>query len=417
LYLTNAAGLKGLVVPVNAQLNYTGATGDVMIVRGCQDDWHPVIANFDYRVMYQPIDRDLPTNRFRVVDELQSSIAGDRNNFPEQQDPTPKTNEQLEMSRHAQFRLNSRDSDSWADAPGTYEFLDELMETCPGRDGEGAFIKDIVDGELAYHYVRRNEPLNAAYYSRFYSVFDRVNKTDVKVGRRRGFNDMNLFVAKTTRPEVVPFFYPDPITGEIQAHRYTYALPIEIIYRTPLVNWNPYSIVSDGVGTFHRIPFEFFENYNQIYRDPSDTNGLDWGVDIIQKNGGFVTGAGHYIQFNKIPGINRIIRQRYPIPPLYSDKNPGLMQTRALKHILSQINAQDILKSPVTFATAPVTLWLANSTTPPIHSHKIQIDGPSVDLMAKGAVLIPTAFSADLDHRHAVKISRALGKDGTSPTP
>jgi hypothetical protein len=80
------------------------------------------------------------------------------------------------------------------------------METIPGRDGFGGFLNETFDGttrmilgcvcfvlfvgfglsncvsafvfakcadslgELAYHYVRRNEVLNAAYYNRFYSV-------------------------------------------------------------------------------------------------------------------------------------------------------------------------------------------------------------------------------------------------------
>jgi len=186
-------------------------------------------------------------------------------------------------------------------------------------------------------------------------------------------------------------------------------LSIELIYRTPLINWNPYGITQyDPVGDFYRIPFEFYENYD-TYRDPSDTNGLNWGQDIKQNaNGAYVTGGGHYIQFQKIPGVNRIMRQRWPIPLVHADKNPGLMQARALKHMLNQKNSQDLLKTEgVKIQTAAVVLWTSNSTDSTHHAHRININSALVDLLAKGeTITVPTEYDPNLGHRHGLKISR-----------
>ena len=71
------------------------------------------------------------------------------------------------------------------------------MEQVPGKNNHGANIIDDTNGMKAYPVSGVvNTPLNAAYYCRVF----KVNKRDVMGldGRRRGFNDQNVFMAATT---------------------------------------------------------------------------------------------------------------------------------------------------------------------------------------------------------------------------
>lgn len=416
MFISNTDTLKGVMVPLSSKNNFTReGFDDLMIIEGCQSDPYPVVANLDYRVMYVPLDRDIPLNRLKVVDDTSSQMSGDHNNYPETGDSTTRTLQQLEQSRNALFKFNGRDQDDWIDASGTYELLDELMETIPGRDGYGAFLNETFDGELAYHYVRRNEVLNAAYYNRFYSVNKNTNGIESKEGRRRGFNDVSLFAAKSSRKEIVPVRFPDPITGEIQEYRYSYAFPIELIYRTPLSDWNPYGVPMNEYA-YYTVPYQFYEDYSTIYRDPSDTNGLNWGQDVTTYGAAYVTGAGHWIQMPKITGIHgRLLRQRWPCAPVANSKNPGIQAIRALKHMLSMENKKDLLKNTkLNQSTILVTIWLGNSTTQPAHTHRIKISSSLVDTLAKGtSVVVTTEYQEDLGHRHALTVTASKNADGS----
>jgi len=417
IYMTGIKGLTSLLIPLNGNLNLTASKlSDTVILEGCVGDTVPIVANFDYRVMYMPIDRDIPLNRLRVLDSTASALGGERNNYPEPIVSEPKTYEQLEESRNAYFKLNSRDSNTWVESDGYYELLDELMETIPGRDGYGAILNETIDGELLYHYVRRNEPLNAAYYNRFFSIKETQPDGSTKmVGRRRGFNDANLFVAKTTRSEVVPYHFPDPITGVVKQHSYSYAVPIELIYRTPLINWNPYGIGSAGVGDFWRLPYQFFEDYTTVYTDPSDTNGLPYDQKVYYNPTAkvYVTGSGHYIRFHKIEGISRNLRQRFPIPPYSSEKNSGLMNARALKHMfgLDVEEQKEILKADrLDIKTGDLFLWTSNSTSADGHRHLLKIDAAQIAQFSKGPITVVSSVGAG--HIHSMQVTRTTGPKG-----
>ena len=71
--------------------------------------------------------------------------------------------------------------------------------------------------------------------------------------RQRGFSDENLFMAMTTQPKVAGMDLKDcnfvkrkEVCNDYE-QKWSYAVPLEIIYLTPLAKWNPYNIEYKGL--------------------------------------------------------------------------------------------------------------------------------------------------------------------------
>ena len=154
------------------------------------------------------------------------------------------------------------------------DLLDQLMAKLPGLNGDVTGLPPLTethtDGTetITLKVFGTNSSLNAAYYSRRYSMpaDDAAGRTD----SLRGFNDPTLFVALTTRAEVAPVY-----GAGSRAFRCSYAIPLEIVLRTPLETWNPYNlpVVADsasvtGAGT-QGSPFSATRKEAIWYRTPS----------------------------------------------------------------------------------------------------------------------------------------------------
>ena len=82
----------------------------------------PLFAQWNYRILCHPLQRDIPFNRLRVVEDLSSRMMADRDIF------------RHKHSRAARFQFNSKDIDESFDRPLSNELLDKLMEEIPGKD-------------------------------------------------------------------------------------------------------------------------------------------------------------------------------------------------------------------------------------------------------------------------------------------
>lgn len=120
-------------------------------------------------------------------------------------------------------------------APGA---LDQMMGLLPGLDGAGANLTETHtrygQTESVRTWMDSSSPINAAYYNRFAQALgdDAANRHHFV----RGDYDPYLFVASNTRTEVLP------MTLNGHTYRWSWAIPMEIVIRTPLESWNPYSI-------------------------------------------------------------------------------------------------------------------------------------------------------------------------------
>ena len=110
-----------------------------------------------------------------------------------------KTLNDYKQTRLARFTLSSKRNGKFSDRQGRYNLLDELMSEIPGKDNYESILRDNAYGMKTLDYNTR-EPLNSAYYHRYYKVTD----VDAMGGssRSRGYADQNLFMAQTSQDKV-----------------------------------------------------------------------------------------------------------------------------------------------------------------------------------------------------------------------
>ncbi len=318
----------------------------------------PQVAQWNFRILCHPLKKDLKLNRFRIVNDIHTRMRK-RGGYSLQE---------LKKTRYARFQLNIQDQDKFEEESGRkYRLLDKLMEQVPGYDG---YLANLVDD--AYDQVTAKfdkSKLNAGYYNRWYSVSEKgANGLSVIA---RGYADQNLFMALNTRKEVVPFDVtacPKDKPCKSYTQRISYAVPLEIIYLTPLSNWNPHGIkyrgdhttdkgkeifmkdgkksrdgsctkdkAYDGTNSkkFYRTPLKFFETST----DKGDADTTEDFICVLDKNGNHqkVRASGVQIMLPEIPGIG-IVRQRYPIAPFVEEESTTWKEMQAIIDFLQRGN-------------------------------------------------------------------------------
>ena len=336
------------------------------------DDGIPVLAQWSYRVMCHPLQADLPLDQFNVVDDLAVRVS-----------QSYYSKDQLEQSKSARFTLNNSVIDP---EHSDRTLLDSLMEQIPGLDNYPGSLVDNTFDEIALEAHRDGlfpRPLNAAYYHRQFNVVGKNGEGTEK--RKRAYSDIDLFSAFTTQSIVARVAaqlksakscadQDDTSAPPCQKPKnktlgVTWAIPLEVIYITPLSKWNPFGINyynddesdeakavtangRDGTlpsanaynGTrgdlFFRTPEEFFSD-NEF--DPVMDDTTPNSVAVLDSLGQMriTRASGHRIFFPDIPGLG-IIRQRYPIFPVYSDDTPESKEIAAIKELLLNKDKLDL---------------------------------------------------------------------------
>jgi hypothetical protein len=415
----------------------------------------PIIANWEYRIVCHSIVGELPLDRFRVVRDMATQLAT----------TPPLTLEQLATTRRARFNLNPENASDWAEGPVSWGFLDQLMEQIPGKDNYAANLNDesfgfttlhynsawrenATEGDLTVGLVREfahEEKLNTGYYSRYYQTA----QTDAsgRQRRKRGFNDGNLFAAMTSQSKVSGLTVDDgtgpidpgcsspggigcPRAPSVVKQRWTWAVPIEVVYLTPLTNWNPYGLgfrgsalsptgklVSKGGRNgafaphtafdgsnekiFYRTPAEFFngEDGRSDKRDAADTE--KGAVGVLRPDGRLhkARGSGTWIILPHINGIGSV-RTRYPIYPIHEDGNTAFKELKALEALT--LNGDTVISEAVRQEAQGVTLQLTWANN---HVHTIALRATDVDKLSRGEQVTKDS-TEDNGHSHRVVISR-----------
>lgn len=236
-------------------------------------------------------------------------------------------------SRRARYSINRALAEDHFE--GSYfgpDLLDTLMGKLPGLSGSGASITETYTDDGTDYTITKHgtaTALNAGYYSRRYSM---PSDASGRVNQIRGFNDPTLFMALTNRPEV------QPVAHGSRAYRASYAIPLELILRTPLETWNPYALpkipdttAMTGSGTSGN-PYAGYRDNSYYYLTPSsffsgaasgaDEADTDPGVVYVLDAGSVarqVRAAGLYVHLPAISGVSEDLRTRYPIYPLYHE--------------------------------------------------------------------------------------------------
>ena len=299
-----------------------------------------------------------------------------------------------------------------------------------------------------------SEPLNTAFYSRYYSI-----GTNDAMGRskhRRGFNDPYLFAAMTTQDKIqgVTSCTAEVVNGAggecteavTKSQKWTWAVPLEIIYTSPLANWNPYNLTycpyakadkrckhtiqgptgdRDGKLTKEKAfkgtardtlfitPEEFYSGADEE-TDPADTSGGVMGVldqnDVLRK----VRGAGHWVHWPAIKGFKKPVRQRYPIMPIHEHGKTSWKEVKALQDIVIDAGGSARLRAGLNkvreerIGVALKLMYTAGTkNNVGAHDHTMHISGKQLAEMDEGKSVKATS-SYDNSHSHDVWVTRQI---------
>ncbi len=325
------------------------------------NDTIPVLAQWNYKILCHPLEHNVPLRSLRVIDDLKTRMQFDM------------SMDDLRSSRAARFQINVADEsrNPWTERSSKYGLLDNMMAEIPGLDNYIGDLRDNAFGVETQPYPRPTlfgEELNTAFYHRSYKV---SKKGAMGLSARsRGFNDENLFMAMTTQPKIAGLELEVCKGGRrnrvcnTTAQKWSYAVPLEIIYLTPLNSWNPYGIQHFGDartdegktiyrnqergrrdgsnsldkafnGTNSKVyyitPATFFED--EFDFDPADTTEESTYVLGADDQPHQVKASGVRTFLPNIPGVG-VLRQRYPIMPVYGEGGAVWKELEALKDIV-----------------------------------------------------------------------------------
>jgi len=314
----------------------------------------PVFAQWNYRIACHPIKQHLPLNQFKLNDDLAMRMKN-RVNI-----------EKYEASRGAHFVFREKPK-STKERPQGMNILDKIMEEVPGKDNyQGKLFDEGFDSA-----VMDVDGLKKKDVSRYHRWF-KLDRKDA-MGQQythRGYSDQNLYAAKTTQDKVAGIKMKlcakkrDKITKKVTREcrdlreKWSYAIPLEIIYLTPLSSWNPYNISHMGgprdstkcfrmkTGSctnsslaytatcrknYYRTPKEFFEG-GEVGRDKADTTRNN--ICFLGSDGSphAVTASGIRVVLPNIKGIGSL-RTRWPIAPVHAQGSTAYKNYDALKDV------------------------------------------------------------------------------------
>ena len=429
-------------------MSYTGSKNDgenlaflPTSIIDMKNDTDPVFAQWNYRILCHPLRKSLDKTRLRVIDDLGNRMAFTR------------TLDVHAQSRSARFQINPTNANSFKEGHTTYTFLDQLMGEIPGKDNYRRNLRDESFDVTSLSYTNAKKNLNAAYYHRWYQVNNPGANGRLHI--HRSFSDNNVFMAMNTRSQVVEQTVNDQCKSDRYGvktcaksykQRWSYAIPLEIIYLTPLHEWNPYDIeysstavedkkrkggmtkatAFDGTHSkqFFRTPSEFFQSIEDK-GDAADTSGGKVGV--LNKKGDLcsVMASGVYNILPEIQGVGRV-RMRYPIAPVHQEgdalwkevsalRDIVLLQEERFKRIREEFGMATNLETPANGEDGhAITLsmqYAPATDKTKSHTHTVTLTPKLIEKLQKGEIGLTTSEAGG--HTHALRIKY----DKKSKTP
>ena len=231
--------------------------------------------------------------------------------------------------------------------------------------------------------------------------------------------------------------------GKDYNQKWSYAIPLEIIYLTPLNKWNPYNltykgnaqsksgktVTADGRNggisktkafngtnskTYYITPAEFFTG-TEAHKDAADTTRDSVGV--LDPTGEVcpVRASGIRIFFPNIPGVGTL-RQRYPIFPIHAEGSSTWKELEATQDFLMQSNTHARLFREKLAAGAAgkaipekntdTRFWTGSSTRPeivPNHVHEVTMTTDEIAMLKSGKTVSKTTSTTEA-HQHEITI-------------
>eukprot|EP00935_MAST-01C_sp_MAST-1C-sp1_P000067 g67.t1 len=209
--------------------------------------------------------------------------------------------------------------------------------------------------------------------------------------------------------------------------KWSWAIPLEIIYQTPLTAWNPYDLpycthrckkptangrtgsltdkamAYDGNSrySYYQTPIEFFNGED---KNPDAADTVKAKVGVLDNNGEIkaVSASGTWITLPKINGVADSIRIRYPVFPLHAEGSPIWKELKALEAV--QLTGDEKMTEKVREEAMGITFTLTFANG---HTHTVRVDGNTL-VTKLGKKDMEHTFTSSLDngHEHRITIKR-----------
>ena len=273
----------------------------------------PIYAQWNYRIACHPIKTQVKLQDIHLVDDIASRLRARKNMTQHGRSRAARFS--LALGHGSHYNVNQSYGE-FTDYFSSYTLLDKIMNEIPGKENYRGNIHDDSFGMMKYRKETKTDTvLNTAYYHRFYKVTQK-GAMGLTV-RHRGYADKNMFVAQTNQDKIAELEVKD-CNYDSKIHknvctkyggRFTYAIPLELIWLTPLSSWNPYNLyyhddrhqtaptlggrngdldkskAYNGTSkqVFYLTPADFYHP-GEINRDPADTARDTVGVLDRQGN-------------------------------------------------------------------------------------------------------------------------------------
>ncbi|XP_066934848.1 uncharacterized protein [Clytia hemisphaerica] len=392
------------------------------------NDTVPSFAQWNYRIMCHPLGKDIPLKRLRIKEDLAARMMANRDI------------QSSSTSRGARFELNHKNEDRFYERPTNWRnFLDELMGEIPGKDNYQA---KLVDEGLEYPAQNLDgTTLNAGYYHRWFTVGkDAMGSAN----QHRGFSDPYLFTAMNTQAKSAGVDYKKCMGNPKKCHmlkqRWSYAIPLEIIYLTPLYKWNPFKLnhfgndhwtnrkilteggkrngdckggaakAFNGINSrfFYQTPAAFYSGASVNSGGAADTAR---GVTCVLDQDGKVQqvrAAGTHIFLPQIKDVG-ILRTRFPIFPVHGEGSSVWKELNALREVTMN---EEIWKrmywknadlDSSKYKELELEMGYSESTKTSRHTHYVTFT-PEEVLQLRGYVPLTKMTTQANGHSHQVRI-------------
>lgn len=345
------------------KIRYTSTTGDRLNSQNFAylpttiyniTDGVPNFAQWNYRILCHPLKGEVNRSHLVPLDDLGHRMG-----------------EGMDYNRYLGSRMTRFTVDEQGGRSRRFQWneLDDWMYQIPGKDNYGAHMTDDAFGMPKLR-VQDDTPINVANYHRTWRAGEHDAMGDT-VGHR-GFADRNLFVAESTQPRIAPTHvkhcYREHGHGHVckeYTKRMSYAIPLEVIFLTPLNAWNPYNLQHHGKfntpegaiatkdgrnggttpekafnGTnsknYALTPEKFFSGA-EVASDKADTTKGTIGVLDRQGVMRRVKTSGIRTQLPNIPGVG-VMRLRYPIVPVSVEGSPIWKELTAVREVLMDMD-------------------------------------------------------------------------------
>ncbi|GFN95384.1 hypothetical protein PoB_002189000 [Plakobranchus ocellatus] len=308
----------------------------------------PAFAQWNYRILCSPIEQDIPLKYLKQVEDLQHDFPRNR---------VGADNKNL---RSARFVLYDHEDPKYE----RVGLLDYIFYNISGKDNRATGLTQQSYGYPLYlPYGETKELQDTSRYARATELGG-----EDAMGNKflaRGFNDPNLWCAETTQPRVAPIITEKCATERVGKRkvetcesfetRFSWAIPLEIVYMTPLFSWNPYKIpYSDSRTTatekgklngategkayngtdlahYYITPVQFYKGTFDSNDNADTAKGGVWvrdATDTPRK----CSAAGPRIITPNIEGVGNV-RLRYPIAPVHGEGSAVWKELNAFKDL------------------------------------------------------------------------------------